>query len=587
MSAITVITDEVQQRIIDELTAPGGPYEVTRETIGGVEHPIFKTPPHILKDVYAQGTDKDDFVSQALTRWHGDQDREFIVYQDERYTFSETYRLAAGLAWRLQDSYGIGKGDRVVIAMRNYPEYCLAFMAITALGAVAVPVNAWWEGPELEYGLRHSEPKLIFADSPRATRMAGYLADHKAPVIVVRPEGPVPDCCTAYADLGVDTTRSEFPPVEVLTDDDACILYTSGTTGHPKGAVLTHRAIVNTLASWELAGIGLFFLNRDYLDEIRPPNIFASILNVPMFHLTGLVSQFLCSFRQKRKMVMMHKWDPDEALGLIEKERITAFIGVPSMSWDLITSPHFEEFDTSSLLVMSGGGAARPMKHVEEMEKRLGRHIARIGYGMTETTGLGALNAGENYAAKPDSVGRATPPLMQVKIIDDDGNALKAGELGEICFKSPTNLKCYWRDPEATGAISLGDGWIRSGDLGTLDEDGFVYIRDRKKDLIIRGGENIACTEVEEVLYQHPGVKEAAVFGLPEERLGEQVAAVVMTRSGADLNQETLQEFLKPRLAKFKIPRIIYFQTDPLLRGASGKVLKKAIREDKLKELHA
>jgi acyl-CoA synthetase (AMP-forming)/AMP-acid ligase II len=587
VAAITVITDEVQQRIITELTAPGAPYEVSTAVIGGVEYPVFKSPPQNLTEVYAQGIDQDSFIPKMFTGWFGEQDYEFIVYGEERYTFSETYRIAAGLAWRLQEQYGLAKGDRVAIAMRNYPEFCFAFMAITALGAVAVPLNAWWEGPELKYGLENSEPSLVFADEQRVARMAPFLEELKIPAVVVRASGTIPESCVAYGDLDVDETKTEFPDVEIDIDDDAYILYTSGTTGYPKGVVSTHRALVNTLTSWELATFGLFYLNRDCLDEVKMPNMMAGVLTVPLFHLTGLVSQFLGSFRQKRKMVILNRWDADEALCQIEKEKLTSFIGVPSMSWELVNSPHFPEHDTSSLTVLSGGGTARPKQHVLDMEERLGRHIAVIGYGMTETTALGAVNRGESYMSKPDSVGPATPPLMEIKIIDEDGNTLETGELGEICFRSPTNLRCYWRDPAATEAISLGDGWIRSGDLGELDAEGFVYIRDRIKDLIIRGGENIACTEVEDALYQHPDVAEATVFGLPEEKLGEQVAAVIMTREGAELNLETLQEFLSSRLAKFKIPVLIYFQTEPLLRGATGKVQKKSIREAKLKELEA
>lgn len=584
MNPITVITDEVRQRMIEELTAPNAPYELATGTIGGVEYPVFKSCPQNLKAVYAQGTDKEAFISQAITRWYGERDWDFMVYQDERYTFSETYRLAARLAWRIQDAFEIQKGDRVAIAMRNYPEFCIAFMAITALGAVAVPMNAWWQGAEMQYGLQHSDPKLIFADPQRAERMAPYLADPKIPVIVVRAVDGMPDSFIAYDDLMADATETEFPEVEADLDDDAYIMYTSGSTAHPKGVVSTHRAVIHTLMSWELGGLGLLYLNRDYLDEMRPEYKSGSILTVPLFHLTGLC-QFLGSFRAKRKMAMMYKWDPEEALRLIEKERITQFVGVPSMSWEITNSPNFKKHDTSSLMVLGGGGAARPSKHVKEMEKRVGSNIASIGYGMTETTALGSGNGGDDYSAKPDSVGRATPPVMKIKIIDTDGKTVEAGELGEVCFKSPTNLRCYWKDPEATAEISLGDGWIRSGDVGMMDEDDFIYIKDRIKDLIIRGGENIACRDVEDALHEHPNVFEAAVFGLPEERLGEQVAAVVMIREGCDLTEQELLDFLESRLARFKIPSIIYLQREPLPRGATGKIFKKKIREEKSKEL--
>jgi len=284
-------------------------------------------------------------------------------------------------------------------------------------------------------------------------------------------------------------------------------------------------------------------------------------------------------------MVMMYKWDPEEALRLIEKERITQFNGVPSMSWDLVNSPNFKEYDTSTLGVLGGGGAARPPEHVKRMEKKVGRHISSAGYGLTETTALGTGNAGQNYAAKPDSVGRATPPLVEAKVVDSKGNTVECGEIGEICFKSVANLRCYWNDPEATDNTCMDDGWIRTGDLGLMDDEDFIYIKDRAKDMIIRGGENIACREVEDVIYEHPDVFEAAVFGLPEERLGEQVAAIIMVQPGASLGEQELKGFLTKRLAKFKIPSMVWIQTEPLLRGATGKIFKRKMREEKLIEL--
>jgi len=585
MSAITVITDEVRQRLIDELTMPGALYGVTTEVIRGVEHQVFKTAPGNLKELYALGMDEDSFISQAITGWFGHQDWTFMVYQDEHYTFREAYRLSAGLAWRMKEQYGIGKGDRVAIAMRNYPEFCLAFMATTALGALAVPLNAWWEGPEILYGLKHSEPKLIFADQQRSDRTIPYLTELEIPLVIARPDGDIPDKTMDFKSLMAGSNETEFPPVEVNIDDDAYILYTSGSTGHPKGVVTTHRAVINTLMCWEFGGLGLLYLNRDYLDEIKPEYKSSGLLTVPLFHATGLISQFLASFRTKRKMIMMYKWDPEEALRLIEKERITQFNGVPSMSWEIANSPNFDKFDTSSLVILGGGGAARPPEHVKQLEKRVGRHISQAGYGLTETTALGTGNGGDDYAAKPDSVGRATPPLVQAKIVDVSGNTLKPDEIGEICFKSPANLRCYWNDPEATSDVFLEGDWLKTGDIGTMDEDGFIYIKDRAKDMIIRGGENIGCKEVEDAIYEHPKVFEAVVFGLPEERLGEQVAAVIMLRQDESLSEKGLQDFLTGRLARFKIPSLIWMQHEPLSRGATAKIFKRKIREEKLQEL--
>jgi long-chain acyl-CoA synthetase len=584
MSAITVVTDEVRQRLIEELTVPGGLFEVGEEVIRGLKYRAFKVPPRNLKEMYALGTSQDTFFARVLSQWFGNQDFEFIIYQNERYTYGEAYALAARLAWRIKGHYGIHKGDRVVIAMRNFPEFCLAFMAATAIGAVAVPLNAWWEGPELDYALKNSEPKLIFADQPRSDRMAPYRKALNIPLVMVRPEKPVSRDIVPYTDLITGAEKTEFPAAEVDIDDDAFIMYTSGSTGRPKGVVATHRAIITTALSWQFPTIGLAYLNRDCLDEAKPLYPPASILPVPLFHVTGLLSPFLSSFGLKRKMVMMYKWNPEEALRLIEKERVGHFSGVPSMTWELANSPDLERYDLGSVTVLSGGGAARPPHHVRELERLLGRNIAQAGYGLTETTALGALNSGEPYALHPDSTGRPSPPLVEAKIVDEKGHTLKTGAIGEICFKSPANMKEYWKDPKATSEIFLEDGWLKTGDVGIMDEEGFIYIKDRAKDMVIRGGENIACQEVEDALYEHPKVFEAAVFGLPEERLGEQVAAVVMVRPGETLSQQELKDFLAPRLAGFKIPNLIWIQKDPLPRGATDKLYKRGLKEEKLKE---
>jgi len=292
LSAIIEFTEENRQEIIDKLTSPGEFFEVVSETINGVSYRVFKNAPENLKALYVLGLDRDSWISQIITEWFGDQEFDFMVYQDERYTFRETYQLSAQLAWRIKEKYGIGKGDRVAIAMRNYPEFCLAFMAITAIGALAVPFNAWWEGPELEYGLKHSQPKMIFADQERADRIGPFLSDFNLPLVIVRPDGEVNDGITEFNALLEGATESEFPPADVHVDDDAYIMYTSGSTGHPKGVVITHRAVVNTLMCWEF-GIGILYLNREHLAEFKPDYKSSGLLTVPLFHSTGLVSQFL------------------------------------------------------------------------------------------------------------------------------------------------------------------------------------------------------------------------------------------------------------------------------------------------------
>ncbi|MBN1382615.1 MAG: acyl--CoA ligase [Deltaproteobacteria bacterium] len=585
MPPIVEMTDDVLKQLINEMTSPGGPFEFVHQTIHGVDSKVFKYGPRNLAEMYALGRDKDSFYARTFNRWFGDEDWTCMVYLEERYSFRTTYRLAAQLAWRIKERFGIQKGDRVAIAMRNYPEFCLAFMAATAIGALAVPFNAWWEGPELAYGLQDSEPKMIFADQQRCDRLTEYLKDSNIPLVVARSEKELPVGIIRYEDLIAGSTESDFPPADVDIDDDAYIMYTSGSTGRPKGVVTTHRAIINTVMSWHMPVVGMMHLNRDYLDEVKPTHMPSTLLTVPLFHVTGLVSLFLSIFINRRKLVIMYKWDAEEALRLIEEERITIFNGVPSMSFDLVNSPNIRKRDLSSLTFLGGGGAARPPQHVQLLEEILGRHIAQAGYGLTETTALGATNSGENYRNHPDSVGRPTPPLMEAKIVDENGRELTNGEIGEICFRSPASLKGYWKDPKATAEIFLDGGWLKTGDVGIIDDEGFVYIKDRAKDLVIRGGENIACREVEDAIYDHPKVFEAAVFGLPEEKLGEQVVAVIMVRPNEELTEQELKDFLSTRLAKFKIPSLIWFQNEPLLKGATGKIHKRALKEEKQDEL--
>lgn len=587
MPAKLELTPEEISALIEEVTAPGGLYEVTTETIQGDEYKVFAKGPRSLRDVYAYGLDHDAFISRAIDDWYGVQDFDFMVYQDERISFTDSYYQAAYLAQKLKEDYGLKPGDRVAIAMRNYPEFVLSFMAITAMGCVAVPLNAWWTSSELEYGLTFSGPKVIFADQERIDRLLPHLADLDMQIIAVRAQGELPEGTRQYTDImkGFTGEPNEFPYDPPHIDDDAYLIYTSGSTGRPKAVVTTHRAVISAVGSWEMGAVAGLWNNREFLDEIRPENKSSVILTVPLFHVTGLVSQFLASFRTKRKMIMMYKWDPGEALKIIEEEKITQFNGVPTMSWELVNHPDFDKYDTSSVMVLGGGGAARPPEQVQGLEDKMDRPIAQAGYGMTETTALGTGNSGPDYLLHPDSVGKATPPLMEVMIADQKGQEVPFGEMGEICFKCASNMRCYLNNEEATAEIMIPGGWLRSGDLGIMDEDGFVYIKDRAKDLVIRGGENIACREVEDAIYEHPAVFEAAVFGLPESRLGEQVAAVIMTTNGESITEDEMREHLKGRIANYKIPSLYWFQKDSLQRGATGKIFKKAIREEKAEEI--
>jgi len=563
-------------------TKPGTMYAVTNQTIGVVDYKVFANAFKNLREMYASSLENCHIYARKLVEWFGNQDWTFLVYEDERYSFEDAYHIAAGFSKQLINRFGIKPGDRVVIAMRNYPEYCLAFMAITAVGAIAVPLNSWWQGEELAHGVQDSEPALILADEQRMQRMLPHIENLALPLLITRAEKPLPEQARPLADYLFREKLPEFPPVEVNPDNDAYIMYTSGSTGTPKGVVTTHRAIINAVMCWQMPIVGMLMTCPHKIEQIRPRHRPSVLLSVPLFHVTGCVGGFLSSFFIRQKVVMMRKWNPEAALRLVENERITRLGGPPMMTWEFVNSPAFEAYDTSSLTALGAGGAMRPPKHLKVLEKRMGRHIATTNYGLTETTALGTSNAGENYRNKPASVGRPIPPLMEAKIVDEQGRTLPAGQTGEICFKSCANFRGYWKKEAETARAMLPGGWFRTGDVGYMDADGDIFIEDRRKEIVIRGGENISSREVEFALYDHPAVFEAVVFGLPDERLGEKVAAVVVLKPGQQVNEEQLRAFLKGKLAAFKIPEHIRLQSDSLPKLGSGKVFKRKVRQDML-----
>ena len=558
--------DTALDAVIDTITAPGGQLEVATADVRGATLPVFAAAPPSMREYFAFM-----FMQQAP--------REFLVYGDERLTFGEVYACGIEMAAMLQHRHGIAKGDRVAIAMRNYPEWITAFVAVLHLGAVAVPMNAWWTADELDYGLRDSGARLVFADEERARRIA-TLQRHP-PVIAVRTSAAV------ATELGVACLEDElaaspkslwFLP-NIAPEDDATIMYTSGSTGSPKGAVSTHRGTVSGAMNYLVAGLALLELAKQA--GVTPAEQQVMLLNVPLFHITGSVPVLLVSIAIGRKMVIMHKWDPTEALRLIERERCTYFVGVPTMSLELMQHPDRDKYDLSSLVDVASGGAPRPPEHVERIASAFpGKHPVQ-GYGLTETNGVGAGNFRDNYRAKPASTGRASRPLVELRIDLGDGpvgGGVPAGAVGEVCIRSAANCRGYWNKPQATAEAFTGDGWFRSGDLGQIDDDGYLFIVDRKKDIIIRGGENISCQEVESALYNHPAVAEASVFGLPDERLGEIVGAVVHARPGAALEPDAIHEFVSHDMASFKVPARIWVAADPLPKLGSGKIDKVALR---------
>ena len=547
------------QAIAALTTAPGSPFEIAEQEQGGERRKVFVNLPRSLREAF------------AATRSHGD--KTFLVYEDETWSFGDVMRRVDEIADALVHRYAVAPGDRVAIAMRNYPEWIASFAAITSIGGIAVCMNAWWTPAEMAYGLEDSGAKVLIADIERIRTAEAVLASRGIAAIVVRHEGDVP----AGVDRMQDVLRSgaAMPEVRISPDDDATILYTSGTTGFPKGAVSTHHALLSALRAFACRA-----LVGAMTQPPKDPNPFDAcfILAVPLFHVTGLVPVMLSCFLNGIELVMMYKWSPERALELIERERVTQFVGVPTMTIDLLESPDFAARDTSSLASVGGGGAPAPPEMVSRVDKSFERARPGLGYGMTETNAYGPQNSGEDYLRKPRSSGRAVP-ILEVKCFDENMKPLGPGEVGEICFRGPNLIRGYWNKPEATRE-TIVDGWLRSGDLGRIDEEGFVFVEDRAKDMVLRGGENVYCAEVEAVIYEFEDVHEAAVFGLPHDRLGEEVACAVLPKKGRTIDVEALRVHVSVKLAKFKVPSHVEVVDRALPRNASGKILKRDIRDE-------
>jgi len=589
-------TVPTRSEVTATLTAPGGAFEMEEVVIRGIPTRTWKTAPASLRAVF------------ELSALHGDKD--FLVYEDERITFDQNFRTVAALGHQLIERFGVQPGDRVAIAMRNLPDWVMAFWAAITVGAVAVPLNAWWTGEELAYGLADSGAKVAFVDEERQTRISHHLSDvPDLEALIVSCEEHDPDTGGRRAAIGCQLDRTgsgplpvvpfvevvgipdagvTLPDVSVDPDDDATIFYTSGTTGRPKGAVGTHRNSCSNL-------MNLFFVStaggmrRTRAQRDASPGVQnANLLSVPLFHATGCHALLVTNTAAGGKLVMMHHFDPERALELIERERITVFGGVPAMVMQVIDSPDFAKRDTSSVQSISYGGAPCPPDLVRRIKEHFPTGAPGNGYGLTETSAMTTMNSGDDYVRKPDSVGPPAP-VCDVTVVPEDwvaadppGDQLPdPTRTGELWIKGPNVVRGYWNRPDATAA-SFTNGWLHTGDVARIDEEGFVHIVDRAKDMIIRGGENVYCVEIEATLHEHPAVADCAVIGVPHPVLGEEVGAVVVLRPGMDVAADELSRHVRERLAAFNVPTRYWFRAEPLPRNPAGKILKRELRTELL-----
>jgi long-chain acyl-CoA synthetase len=553
-----------RRRAIEEVCGPGQPYELKTTQIYGKTCRVFVNAPATLRELYAGNLS----------------DLDFLIYEEERFSFKQVYRRASALAKALVDDYGIQPGDRVAIAMRNYPEWTMAFFAVTSIGAVAVAINAWWNARELSHSLVDCDPSLIVVDQERLDRLADCEAlPADLNVIRVRATKNTRLASDNWDNVISAQAGAIMPQATIDPDDDVIIFYTSGSTGYPKGLISTHRAVIHAVLSWELD-----WELRSQLGVYVPPEVDYQqglLLTLPMFHVAGCHAAMLAAIRAQRKVVNMYKWDVQLGMELIERERLTVFTATPAISGDLVQASASTDRDISSLLVVGGGGAPRAPEQVYAINQMSEAIIPHTGWGMTETNAIGASNAASDYLGQPSSAGYCSI-VLDMRVVDEDGNECPAGERGELQIRGTSMFRDYWKQPE-TSAEAFDGEWFRTGDAAVFDENRFMYIVDRIKHLVIRGGENIGCGMVEAALVEHPDVIEACVYSVPDERLGEEVGTTLFVSD--PVAEDELQEFLSDKLAKFEIPRYIHQQTEVLPRQASGKIFKLQIRSEAITRL--
>lgn len=562
MSDALVSMGEKIRNIRAQLTSQGAPFEVQQVTLSdGRSVAAYRNAFQNLAQVIDAG------------RVHGA--AEFMVYGEDRWTFDRFFAAADALASRLQKQCGIKLGDRVAIAMRNRPEWAVAFAAIALLGAVPVPLNSFGLSSELMANLEDTRPVMLICDADRHARISQAIAQTAIKVVVVDGEGG--DISWSELTAG---GHDGFVSPQLSADEPALILFTSGATSRAKGVESTHRAVCQGIFNIDFIGAVAAMTSPDAIAAIMARQLQPTILSaVPLFHVSGLHAQLLVSLRHGRRLIFVHRWEPEKAAELIRKEKVTQFNGAPSMVQQLIGLPGFEQPESSGNLSGVGfGGAGLHPRLIDEVLAKFKGRMSGIGFGLTESNGVCAGSSGRMFEAHPRSSG-VLSPIIEVRIADLDGTALPIGEPGEVWLRGVTLMERYCGDAEATAKAMQG-GWFHTGDIGVLDDEGFLTIVDRIKDVINRSGEKIAAAEVEACLLQHEALEEAAVFSMPHEVTGEQVVAVVVGKIGSQVTPELLREFVAQRLAGYKVPSRIVVRAEPLPRNPAGKMLKASIRKE-------